>query len=118
MACPPVFMRRRSRIQRIMKSSRVHRTLGALALLGFWVFVPVGSVLGGSTGLVLFLTALGLLAGASAGLLGHQRVPLRGALPRRNHWPVGAGAPRSDCRVFRVAAVGGAAVARSREGPH
>lgn len=47
--------------------SRVHRTLGALTLLGLWVFVPVGSMLGSSNALAWFLTALGLLAGTSAG---------------------------------------------------
>ena len=61
-------MRLRRRSQRIMKV-RVHHPLGALALLGIWVAFPAGRVLGSSTGLVLFMTALGLLAGASAGWL-------------------------------------------------
>ncbi len=48
---------------------RVFHTIGALALIAIWTFVPVGGLLGYSEGLVRLLTALGLLAGTSAGWL-------------------------------------------------
>jgi hypothetical protein len=48
---------------------RVYRTAGALSLLCIWTFAPVGGQLGSSEALVRFLTAIGLLAGASAGWL-------------------------------------------------
>lgn len=38
-------------------------------LIGIWTFAPLGGLLGHSEGLVRFMTALGLLVGASAGWL-------------------------------------------------
>lgn len=53
---------------------RVYRTVGALTLLCIWTFAPVGGLLGSSEALLRFLTAIGLLAGASAGwLMQHTR---------------------------------------------
>ena len=49
--------------------TRIYRTLGALALVGVWAIVPAGRVQGSSDSLFWLLTALGLLAGASAGWL-------------------------------------------------
>ena len=55
-------------VQRNMVT-RKYRTLGALALVGAWITIPAGRVLGSSYSVAWLLTALGLLAGASAGWL-------------------------------------------------
>jgi hypothetical protein len=48
---------------------RFYRSVGALTLLCIWTFAPIGGLLGSSEALLRFLTAIGLLAGASAGWL-------------------------------------------------
>jgi len=66
---------------------RIRRTFGALALFGAWMFVPIGRLLGSSNGLLWFLSALGLLAGASLGWLGQYLL----GRPMTRHALTGAG---------------------------
>ncbi len=77
--------------KRIMRE-RAYRTIGALALVGIWATIPVGRILGGSDGLVWFLTALGVLAGASIGWLAQYmlRRPMTREMLTGPGWAVGA----------------------------
>lgn len=73
-------------------TERAYRVLGALALVGIWVMVPVGRMLGTSDSLAWFLTALGVLAGASAGWLAQYmlRRPMTRQMLTGPGWAVGA----------------------------
>ena len=77
--------------QRIMRE-RIYRALGALALLGIWMAIPVGRMLGTSNALAWFLTALGVLAGTSAGWLAQYllRRPMTRQMLTGPGWAAGA----------------------------